>query len=695
MLADRINDSHPRVRLEAVRACSFLPTRQSLETVLDVLNHEMDTYLDYTLDETIRVLQIKLGGVAIDDHAHHHHPGHNHEQPVGPRPIVFLDKSPKVIDFQLKRLPASQLLLVERSATDAKFKPVYSEVLLRMGVSRQDREESATALAALNHTSPVVELLHGIDRLDGAQRDSRDVARQLAGILLNRPAKVLADHRDHFRRATGSKDASVRAVAYAGLIASGDAKLAWKIATATSNQRQDYLTGLPLLPSAKTRATLRPHVVTCLDKSQPIAVRKAAITALAFVPVQEEDNFQLVAPLVATPRLRAAAVRTLSRIPKKSRSATAAGSIVKTLVKHAESTPAARRTTPAFLDAMHLVDELLPLLPKANSHRYRDRLREVVVRVVQINTVHEEMRYDTPYFAAEAGRPVQLVLRNEDLMPHNLVITRPGKLKAVAFAAAAMPPQVDRQGRQFVPKTRDVLFATALVPSHGHYVLTFTAPKTPGAYPYVCTFPNHWMRMYGVMVVVPDLEAWNASPKAPADPLGFTRKFVQKWTLEDFEGDLAADLQKRQTKVGQRIFQEATCVLCHKIGTQGRPVGPDLTGVFDRYKGNNRSVLQAILDPSHKVDPKFALYSVVTANGKVLSGIIARQDRETITLVSNPENPQPQVIDREDVELVKKSSVSMMPKGIMDRFTRDEILDLLAYIKSITPKKGAVPGRMQ
>ena len=687
LLGKQINDKHPRVRLEAVRACSFIHTPKSIEVALHALNHEMDFNLEYTLDETIRVLQAKLGGAAHDTHAHHghHHGGTAKPQAAGTGPFIFLDKSPKIVAYQLKRLPSSQLLHVERSAKDAKFKPVYSEILLRSGVSRQDRAEAVEALVALNRTNPVTELLSAVGRVDASSRSGRDVFRQLAGILLQQPAKTLAARRDEFRNATASANGGIRTAAYAALIAGGDAELAWQIAAKSAPRKHDFLKAIPLLPGSTSRAALREQVVSCLNVPNPLNVRIAAIEALAHVPAQQAGNFSRVARFVGNNRLRPAAVRTLSRIPKQHRPAKAAAQVVMTLVKLAETTPPRRRTTPAFLDAMNLADELLPLLPKAESRRYRDRLRKVVVRVVVINTVHEEMRYDTPYFVAEAGRPVQVVLRNDDLMPHNLVITRPGKLKTVAFAAAGMSSQVDGQGKAFVPQSNDVLFATKLVPTHGRDVLTFTAPKTPGEYPYVCTFPNHWMRMYGVMLVVPDLEAWTASPKPPADPLGFKRQIVRKWTLADFAADLATELPKRQPKVGQRIYQEATCVLCHKIAKQGQPVGPDLTDVFQRHKGDSRSVLREILDPSHKVDPKYALYNVVTADGKVVSGVITKQDRTSVTVVSNPENPKPQVISRDDIEVLKKSSVSMMPRGIMDRFTRDEILDLLAYLKSVTP----------
>jgi putative heme-binding domain-containing protein len=380
--------------------------------------------------------------------------------------------------------------------------------------------------------------------------------------------------------------------------------------------------------------------------------------------------------------LRNAAVQTMLRIPARHWPSEDARRVVGSLVQLAETTPPARRTANNFLTAMHLADELLPLLPVKEARAYRDRLRRVVVRVIQISTVQEEMRYDTSYFAVEAGRPVQLILRNVDLMPHNLLITQPGKLREVAQQAADMSPQMDPQGRQYVPKSPEVLFAMRTVDAHQQEILTFTAPRTPGEYPYVCTFPNHWMRMYGVMVVVKDLDAYQAAPTPPADPLGITRKIVKNWTMEDFPDDLVGALASRSAKNGHMIFQEATCIQCHKVKDEGGAVGPDLTEVFTRWKGDHRSVLRELIDPSHTIDPKFAQYTVATVKGKVISGIITQQDGGSITLVTNPDKPRPETIRRDDIEEMVKSSTSMMPKGLLDRFTREEIFDLLLFLKS-------------
>lgn len=708
LLAARVRDEHPRPRLEAVRACSFFARRgeqkvepaKAIELVLDVLNYEMDYYLEYTLDETIRVLEDRLAEQsaelamltpqqpAVDA------PG-NVEAVADDElcgvpataPLVFLDKSPHIVAYQLARLPASRLLLVERSVDNKQSLPVYEAILVRPGVSRQDREEAAAALAKMKNVEDIDVLLAGLAQLTWSYEDQQSVIRQLALLMLNRPAAELAPHAEAFTAASKSENEAVRAVASAGLVSAGQADAAWAAAEQSDQGRLDMLAGIPLIPRKNVRAAQRDRVVACIDSAQPVVVRRAAVETLAAIPERQEENFKLVAPLVARAQLRDAAVGTLLAIGRQYRPAAESQQVVNTLVEYAESTPAAKRTTPQFLDAMQLADELLAVLPVDVARSMRERLREVVVRVVRINTVEEEMRYDTAYFAVEAGRPVQLVLRNEDLMPHNLVICAPGTLRDVAAQAAAMTSALDAAGRQYVPDSSDVLFATRMVESHNQDVQTFSAPKEPGEYPYVCTFPNHWMRMYGVMVVVDDLEAWQANPTEPADPLGNTRQLVRNWTMDDFPADIAPMLQGRQSQIGQLIFKEATCANCHKLAGQGGAVGPELTDVLTRWKGDRQAVLREIIDPSHRVEEKFALYNVVTNDGQIVSGIIIRQNRNELVMVTNPENPQPQTIRRENVADMIKSSTSLMPKGLLDRFTQDEIFELLAYMEAAT--KGA------
>ena len=124
------------------------------------------------------------------------------------------------------------------------------------------------------------------------------------------------------------------------------------------------------------------------------------------------------------------------------------------------------------------------------------------LKVVRITTVKERMLYDVTRFEVKPGQPVKLEFINPDATPHNLVIVKPGTGDAVGLAATRMAadPELAKSG-QYIPKTDAVLFHTKMVPPIAGETLRFMAPKTPGDYPYICTFPGHWTIMKGVMVV--------------------------------------------------------------------------------------------------------------------------------------------------------------------------------------------------
>ena len=633
-------------------------------------------------------LLLVLGAAFAQDHHHHHNHGDHAAHTAEPvdRPTVFLDKSPRIVWYQLNRLSNERLLLVERSADDPKFALVYEAILTRAGLSRQHRDEALAGLVAIHASAPVAELLRVLGTLEIKESGQQRVARQLAEMLLARPAEELQSHAAALQAAAAAENATLRAAAYAGLIVAGRADPAWQLARRSPEGWLDYLAAVALVPSGEARSGQREHVVASAAADNPVNVRQAAIAALAHVPAEPAANFRLVAGFVREAPLQAESIRTLLSIPAEHRDPAVASELLDFLVAHAESLPAERRTENDFIDAMQLADQLLALVPVDVARAHRERLRAVTVRVVRIRTVNEEMRYDTAYFAVEAGRSVQIVLQNEDLMPHNLVITSPGALQEVAELGAAVGPQGGHEGKQYVPHSDKVLHATHMVDVGRQERLTFTAPEQPGEYPYVCTFPRHWMRMYGVMVVVPDLDAWLQNPTVPADPIGNTREFVQSWTVEDFRSELPAGLAGRSREIGERIFKEATCAQCHKIHGTGGAVGPDLAEVLKRWKGDHTAVLREILDPSHQIDPKYAVQIAVLADGRTVSGIVQAEDARSISLIANPEDPRPTVVQKSEIDETIRSDKSMMPKALLDRFTKDEILELLAYVTGAVPR---------
>lgn len=124
------------------------------------------------------------------------------------------------------------------------------------------------------------------------------------------------------------------------------------------------------------------------------------------------------------------------------------------------------------------------------------------VKRVLIQSVEFQLIFDQIEFSVKAGANVELIFRNIDEMPHNLLIAKPGKLETVGEAADRMAGSPDAGKLQFVPQIPEVLYATRLLMIDEADTLRFLAPTKPGDYPYVCTYPGHWRIMNGIMRVV-------------------------------------------------------------------------------------------------------------------------------------------------------------------------------------------------
>jgi azurin len=184
-----------------------------------------------------------------------------------------------------------------------------------------------------------------------------------------------------------------------------------------------------------------------------------------------------------------------------------------------KDTPPDQRTDPAFGDIVQFGERLSAALPGESGRAILRELRAMGIRVVRIAAVPEQMLFDVKWFVVEAGKPVQIVLTNPDTMPHNLVVGKPGSVREIGTAAAAVPPSPDPGVKPYVPDSPLVLQATRLLGGGEADRLNFTAPADAGEYVYLCSFPGHWLRMYGVMLVVPNLEAWEANKTVPTDPM--------------------------------------------------------------------------------------------------------------------------------------------------------------------------------
>ncbi|XZE22220.1 PVC-type heme-binding CxxCH protein [Pirellulaceae bacterium SH449] len=119
------------------------------------------------------------------------------------------------------------------------------------------------------------------------------------------------------------------------------------------------------------------------------------------------------------------------------------------------------------------------------------------------------------------------------------------------------------------------------------------------------------------------------------------------------------------------------CAQCHKHGEIGVAIGPNLTGMAVHPKGE---ILMNILDPSRSVESNFRTYQVLTADGIVLTGMLAGESANSIRLI-NSQGKEEQIL-REDIEELNASDKSLMPEGFEALITKQEMADLLAFLNN-------------
>jgi azurin len=117
------------------------------------------------------------------------------------------------------------------------------------------------------------------------------------------------------------------------------------------------------------------------------------------------------------------------------------------------------------------------------------------------------LAYDKTELSGKVGTRVSLTLSNIDSpleQPHNFVLLKPGKIDAVGTLATAMITDPKALEKNYIPEqSTDILAHTPLVLPGESVTIEFTLPVEPGDYPFLCTFPGHWLQMRGTFHVTP------------------------------------------------------------------------------------------------------------------------------------------------------------------------------------------------
>jgi putative heme-binding domain-containing protein len=159
------------------------------------------------------------------------------------------------------------------------------------------------------------------------------------------------------------------------------------------------------------------------------------------------------------------------------------------------------------------------------------------------------------------------------------------------------------------------------------------------------------------------------------------RPFVKKYTVEELLPVVERGLTHRNFEQGHKLFGEAKCFACHRFAQEGGAFGPDLTALAGRFAP--KDLLESIVEPNKVISDQYGAVTVVTLDGNLVTGRIINLAGDNIMVNTDMLDPDKITqVSRRKIESVTPSKISMMPAGLLDTFTQDEVLDLMGYLLS-------------
>lgn len=133
-----------------------------------------------------------------------------------------------------------------------------------------------------------------------------------------------------------------------------------------------------------------------------------------------------------------------------------------------------------------------------------------------------------------------------------------------------------------------------------------------------------------------------------------------------------------------RPVYEKVCAQCHRFGAIGQDFGPDLTTLRGRFQ--KKDVLEAILWPSKAISEQYESTEIHTKDGNVIFGIVEREDDQRLVVRRN-QAERPVEIPKAQVAKRSRSDVSLMPEGLVDDLSQQDLANLLAFLLADPPQQ--------
>jgi azurin len=148
--------------------------------------------------------------------------------------------------------------------------------------------------------------------------------------------------------------------------------------------------------------------------------------------------------------------------------------------------------------AAHPIELDLANALKRKPNPWRKKIKDA--REVAIEA-GQNLSFATRELRVQANEAISLTFSNPDVVPHNWALLKPGSLAQVGDLVNRLISDPDAAFNQYIPVSEDVLCYTDIIDGQDKGTIHFHAPSVPGRYPFICTFPGHWMVMNGEMIV--------------------------------------------------------------------------------------------------------------------------------------------------------------------------------------------------
>lgn len=164
-----------------------------------------------------------------------------------------------------------------------------------------------------------------------------------------------------------------------------------------------------------------------------------------------------------------------------------------------------------------------------------------------------------------------------------------------------------------------------------------------------------------------------------------SRPFVKKWTVDELIADIDEGIDSRDLENGKKMFVLAQCYKCHRIAGEGGIIGPDLSPVANRY--TNHDLLETLIDPSKSVSDQYQATRFLLMDGRTVSGRVINLNGDRYEVLTDMLDPSKTTsINVNDIDEMAPATKSLMPEGLLDTLTRDDIKDLVAYLRTAGKK---------